>query len=355
MGMSFRSLDLNLLRVFDVVMTERHVTRAAERLAMTQPAVSNALRRLREALGDELFVPSPTGVTPTRQAQTLWPTVRDALQALQQAIAPAGFDPRQDVREFGLAMADATAALLMPELVHVWRRDGVPSTLQLIGLDSRDPRPLLEHGQAQVAVGFFPDVVREMAAAPDEAPTQVQPLYACRYVAVMRHDHALAAKPRLSLDDFCAADQLRVNFAGRPRGYVDEALARLGRSRRVVVTVDQFSTAGTIVRHSDLLTVLPRSFVPATGFAAELATRELPIMLPPIDVAMLWHRRHEHDPAQQWLRAAMRQAAAGVVAGLVESLGPAAATVARGSTSTSTSASASASANASAGRRSRRP
>ena len=94
MGMNFRSLDLNLLRVFDVVMTERHVTNAAERLAMTQPAVSNAMRRLREALGVELFVPGPTGVTPTRQAEDLWPTVRTSLQSLQAVIAPTDFDAR---------------------------------------------------------------------------------------------------------------------------------------------------------------------------------------------------------------------------------------------------------------------
>ena len=88
--MNFRTLDLNLLRVFDIVMVERHVTRAAERLAMTQPAVSNALRRLREAMGEDLFVPGPTGVTPTRRAEALWPTVRAAIQSLQEAIEPAG-------------------------------------------------------------------------------------------------------------------------------------------------------------------------------------------------------------------------------------------------------------------------
>ncbi len=315
--MNFRSLDLNLLRVFDVVMAERHVTRAAERLAMTQPAVSNALRRLREALGEELFVPGPTGVAPTRQAQALWPAVRGALQSLQAAIAPAGFDPQRDHRAFRIGMADATAAVLMPALVEDWRHADVASPLQLVGLDSRDPRPMLEQGRADLAVGFFPDVARELAGDADRRSARLDPLYACRYVAVMRHDHPLAAKADLGLDDYCAAQHLRVNFAGQPRGYVDEALSRVGRTRRVVVTVEQFSTAGCIVSRSDLLAVLPRSFVPATGFEPVLAWRDLPLELPAISVGMLWHARHENDPAQRWLRSAMAQAATRVAEGLV--------------------------------------
>ena len=314
--MNFRQLDLNLLRVFDVVMEERHVTRAAERLAMTQPAVSNAMRRLREALGEELFTAAPTGVRPTRHATALWPQVRAALQALQQAIAPAAFDPLTDGRAFSIAMADATAAVLMPALVEDWRRLPVASPLQVVGLDSRDPRPLLEHGQADLAVGFFPEVARELAGGDGRHGTRLEALYECQYVAVMRHDHALAASAELSLDDFCGAQHLRVDFAGRPRGYVDEALARLGRARRVLVTVEQFSTAGCIVSSSDLVTVLPHSFVPATGFQRQLVSRTLPFALPAISVGMLWHRRHEHDAAQRWLRAAVAQAAGRVARGL---------------------------------------
>jgi DNA-binding transcriptional LysR family regulator len=125
----------------------------------------------------------------------------------------------------------------------------------------------------------------------------------------MRRDHPLARAPELTLDAFCAAKHLRVSFAGRPRGFVDDALQRLGRTRQVMITVNQFHSAGCVVRESDLLTVLPRSFVPATGFAPELTWRSLPFEMPRIDVALLWHRRHEQDPAQQWLRDTLRQAA----------------------------------------------
>ena len=120
--MNFRTLDLNLLRVFGAVMVERNVTRAAAQLAMTQPAVSNALRRLREATGDELFFTVPGGVLPTAQAEALWPEVRAALDGLRHAFDPQGFEPTRDERSFSLAMADATATVLMPALIGALRR-----------------------------------------------------------------------------------------------------------------------------------------------------------------------------------------------------------------------------------------
>ncbi|MGZ5131855.1 MAG: LysR family transcriptional regulator, partial [Caldimonas sp.] len=120
--MNFRTLDLNLLRVFAAVMVERNVTRAAARLAMTQPAVSNALRRLREALGDELFVTVPSGVVPTAQAEAVWPDVHAALERLSQALDPQGFDPTRDERSFTMAMADATATVLMPAFIAALAR-----------------------------------------------------------------------------------------------------------------------------------------------------------------------------------------------------------------------------------------
>jgi DNA-binding transcriptional LysR family regulator len=314
MAVNFRTLDLNLLRVFDVVMDERNVTRAAARLAMTQPAVSNALRRLREATREELFVAGPTGVTPTDHAQSLWPAVRQALERLRDALEPRTFDPRTDTRSFDLAMADANAVLTAPRLAAGLRAAEAKVDLRFLPLTTRDPRAMLEHGEADLAVGFFPDVAAALAAEGHTATLQLDPLYGCEYVCVMRREHPLSLVGALDVDRFCGAQHLRVSFAGRPRGFVDEALGALGRERRTVITVNQFFTAGAVVARSDLLTVLPRSFVPATGFAAELAVRPLPFAMPAIDVGLLWHRRHEHDPAQRWLRALVKQASQAIAA-----------------------------------------
>ena len=313
---NFRTLDLNLLKMFDAVMLERNVTRAAERLSMTQPAASNALRRLREATREELFLPTSSGVVPTVHAQGLWPIVRNALRNLEQAFVPQAFDARHDERLFTLAMSDATAALFVPVLVQALQRERSRVDLRVVDLRTRDPRPLLEQGEADAALGFFPDVRAALAAESDTALTRLEPLYQCQYACVMRRDHPLAADGALTLDTYCAADHLRVNFAGRPRGFVDEALAQQGRRRRVMLTVTQFATAGSVVHQSDLLTVLPRSFVPATGFAPELALRPLPFELPAIEVGLLWHRRHEQDTAQRWLRETLATAAAAVASAL---------------------------------------
>ncbi len=310
--MNFRTLDLNLLRVFDAVMLERNVTRAARRLSMTQPAVSNAWRRLRQATREELFISASTGVSPTAHAMALWPVVRESLNRLQQAFEPQGFDAETEDRQFIIAMADATAALFVPVLLDALRRHRSQVRLKVVGLTSRDPRDLLEQGEIDVAVGFFPEVAAKLHAEADTGLTCLECLYTCSYQCVMRRDHPLAKKGALTLDAYCAADHLRVNFAGRPHGFVDEELARQGRSRRVTMTVDQFGTAGAAVLTSDLLTVLPRSYVPATGLSTRLACLPLPIELPAIEIGMLWHRRYEQDTAQRWLRELVHSAGADV-------------------------------------------
>lgn len=306
---NFRTLDLNLLKVFDVVMAERNVTRAAERLAMTQPAVSNALRRLRDSTREELFIPTSTGVVPTAHAQALWPIVRESLHSLQHALAPEAFDPRSDDRPFTLAMADATAAVFAPSLAAELEHQQARVDLRLVGLHTRDPRPMLEQGDVDVAVGFFPDVRVALADQADEALAVLDPLYGCEYRCVMRAGHPLAAPGALTLDSYCEAQHVRVSFSGRQRSFVDGALATLGRRRQVLMTVTHFFTASAVVRQSDLLTVLPENFVLASGFLRELASCKVPFDLPRIDVGMLWHRRHEHDSAQRWLRDTIAAAA----------------------------------------------
>lgn len=153
-----------------------------------------------------------------------------------------------------------------------------------------------------MALGYFPDVMATLVSQGSDAAIAHTRLYDSEYVCVMRRGHPLAQQPELSLDDFCAAHHLLVSFSGRAQGFVDQALTALQRSRRVVLTVNQFFTAGRVVTQSDLLTVLPRRFVAATGYADQLVLRALPLALSPIHVALLWHRRHERDPAHRWLR-----------------------------------------------------
>ncbi len=301
---SFRTLDLNLLRVFDEVMAERSLTRAAHKLALTQPAVSNALRRLRASLGDELVRRAGQGVEPTPQALALWPSVRQALRQLQTALVPQGFEAASATNTFVLAMADATAAELMGGLAIRLQESAPGVSVRVVPLTTRDPRRLLAEGTADLALGYFPAVLTDLTArAQTGEPVNFahQRLYAGEYVCVMRKGHPLAEGP-LTLDAYCAARHLLVSFSGRPYGYVDEALSSLGRQRRIVLTVNQFFTAGRVVVNSDLLTVLPWHFVPTTGMGEQLVVRQLPLEVPPVHVEALWHEGRHEQPAHQWLR-----------------------------------------------------
>lgn len=309
---NFLTLDLNLLRVFDEVMAERNLTRAASHLAMTQPAVSNALRRLRETLGDELVRRSGYGIEPTPLAEAIWPKVRDALAQLRDTLAPGRSPPARAHTAFVLAMADATAAMIVPGLVHILEHEAPGVNLRIVPLTTRDPRELLASGSADLAIGHFPGVVAELSAVhlQETVPRYYhQRLYDGEYMVVMRKDHPLARQP-LDLDSYCAARHLLVSFSGRPYGFVDEALTALERQRRVVLTVNQFFTAGRVVATTDLLTVLPRHFIGATGMAHELAWQDLPLSVPPVHVDALWHRQTIHHSAHRWLRRAIARASA---------------------------------------------
>jgi DNA-binding transcriptional LysR family regulator len=308
---NFRTLDLNLLRLFDELMSERNLTRAAANLSMTQPAASNALRRLRDALSDPLVQRSGYGVEPTPFALGLWPAVRASLEQLRSAVAPEQFHPATAQRSFMLTMADSTATMLIPPLLRLIERAAPRVNLRVLPLTTRDPRQFLEANQIDAAIGFFPAVLaaivqRDMEGGADTFETRR--LYSGEYVCVMRRGHPLA-KGTLTLETYCAARHLLVSFSGRPVGFVDEALASLKLSRRVVLTVNQFVTAGEVVARSDLLTVLPRHFLAATRFERSLAIRPLPLDLPPVHVDVLWHRRLAQRPGHAWLRQCIEEAA----------------------------------------------
>jgi DNA-binding transcriptional LysR family regulator len=314
---NFRTLDLNLLRVFDQVMAERNLTRAARNLAMTQPAVSNALSRLREAVGDKLVARSGYGVEPTPRALALWPAIADALRQMEASLTPGDFVASEAVNTFVLGMADATAAELTPGLVEIMERDAPGVSMRVLPLTTRDPRALLDEGHIDLAVGFFPLVLADLAAqtqAGGMAPFDHQRLFAGEYVCVMRKGHPLASGP-LTVKRYCAAHHLLVSFSGRSFGFVDESLASLGRKRRVVLTVNQFFTAGRVVAGSDLLTVLPRHFVTITGMAHEFVLRELPFAMAPFLVDSLWHRRQGQRSDHAWLRLAVAAASQKAFAG----------------------------------------
>ena len=311
--MNFRTLDLNLLRVFDTVMAEGSITRAAERLAMTQPAVSNALKRLRDSVGEDLLTRAARGVAPTAFGEALWPQVRSALGQLRAALEPGDFDPALDARVFRLTMADAMAAFLLPALMARFATLGARCQIEVRPLLDRDPRELLAHADIDVALGHFPEVLAALAAQGRVAPLRHRRLGEGRYVCVMRAGPPLAGAP-LTLAAFCAAEHVLVSFSGRPHGFVDPALAAQQLSRRVALTVNQFFTAAQVVARSDLLTVLPERFLPLTGLEDRLVVRELPVEPGTVYADAIWHVRHDRSAAHQWLLAQFAEVSAAAAA-----------------------------------------
>ena len=307
---NFRTLDLNLLRVFDEVMAEGSLTRAARNLSLTQPAVSNALRRLRETLGDELVQRSGQGMAPTPRARAIWPAVREALAQLQSSLIPNEFVPAEANTSFVLAMSDASAAELIPGLTETLEKQAPRVTLRVVPLTTRDPRSLLDEEACDLAVGYFPSMLADLTARKQSGEPQPffhQRLFTGEYVCVMRKDHPLAQGP-LTIDAFCGARHMLVSFSGRPFGFVDEALATLGRERFVVLTVNQFFTAARVVANANLLTVLPLHFLKVTGFADQLVFRPLPFEVSPVLVDAVWHRRSQQRSSHVWLREVVQRA-----------------------------------------------
>lgn len=221
---------------------------------------------------------------------------------------PETFDVSKAQATFRMAMADATAAFWLPSLMRAIEGEAPGVNIRMVPLTTREPRPMLLRGDIDIAVGFFPGVAAQLSYETG-SPVRHERLYSGRYVSVMRKDHPLAKKP-LDLDSYCKANHLLVSFSGRAHGLVDEALAQIGRERRILLTVNQFFTAGRVVANSDLITVLPKHLIGSTGVADALAWRELPFQLPPVHLDMLWHERDSRNPAHRWLRENLESTAA---------------------------------------------
>jgi DNA-binding transcriptional LysR family regulator len=216
-------------------------------------------------------------------------------------VTPETFDVSKAHATFRLAMADATAAFWLPSLMRSIEREAPGVNVRMVPLTTREPRPMLLRGDVDLAVGFFPGVAAQLSSD-TSSPIRHERLYSGHYVCVMRRDHPLA-KVDLTLDNYCSANHLLVSFSGRAHGLVDEALAQIQRERRILLTVNQFFTAGRVVANSDLITVLPKHLIASTGMTDALIHKELPFTLPAVHLDMLWHERDARSPAHKWLRA----------------------------------------------------
>lgn len=290
--MNYEQLDLNLLTIFDAVMTELNVTRAADRLHMTQPAVSNALKRLRHLLNDELFIKVPSGVRPTPKAIKVWHPIRDALAQIRQTLEPTTFDPATATVTFTIAMNDFVTALLLPQLATALEECAPDVNVRTIPTTNINAPMLLEQAEIDLAIGVFPNPSSRLRS---------QILLTSPFVCVMRQGHALANQ-QLTLQRYVQAKHLLVTLSGEPTGFIDGMLQERGLNRRIVLTVNQFAIAPQLIINSDMIAILPTRIVQLSGLAGQLHLAPLPLEIAPSILQMMWHERLHADSALEWLR-----------------------------------------------------
>lgn len=269
--------DLNLLVLFDTVLRERHVGRAAEALNLTPSAVSHGLGRLRRMLGDPLFLKTPRGVAPTDRALALAEPVAEILARVRAVVATAApFDPATSERRFTIGAPDGALVLLLDRFLGdlATSAPGIDLSLRhVLPQPKADPAAVWDEVLADLDSRALDLAVLPLACAP--ARFAVRPVLEEDFVAVSRPDHPFATEP--SLERFCAAKHLLVSQSGDRQGFVDMALAAYGLSRRVAVTVPNFSMAPAVLAETGMIAALPRRFAARHAARYGLVLIELPI------------------------------------------------------------------------------
>ena len=289
--MNVQQLDLNLLRAFDAVLQEKSVTAAALRLGLTQPAVSNALSRLRTLFGDALFLRTPGGMDPTPFARELGEPVRQALALLESALAHGpGFDPTSATRAFRFYMSDLGQVEFLPPLIERVQRVAPGVRLEAVAIDVEDIEKALASGTLDLAVGFLPGL---------GLPVLRKPLFRDPYVCLMRKDHPIGKT--LTKKKFQDASHVLVSYRGGHR-VIEEALERAGLARRIALRVPHFTVVPMVLQRTDLILILPQRVARVYERQGPFRYLPPPVSIPPADVGVHWHQRFDADPGNRWLR-----------------------------------------------------
>jgi DNA-binding transcriptional LysR family regulator len=298
--LAFRHLDLNLLRVLAAVYRTGSVTEAGRQLALSQPATSNALARLREYFGDELFVRSPRGLHPTRTAQRIAPAVIAQLQALETSVQSAeSFDPATSRAHWRLSLSDLGEILFLPALAEALRRESPHSQLANVAVAAERVSAALEARDIDLAVGILQPAHSGIA---DEL------LFRERYVAISARDWKAPGRASAALNARqLAASALAVAAPTATfHGGVELMLKRLKLADRPVLRARHYGALPQIVARTDLLAIVPRMYAETLAPRYDVRVWELPGLAPEYEVRMLWHQSATADAAHAWLRGVLR-------------------------------------------------
>jgi len=291
--MELKDVDLNLLVVFEHLLRERTVSGAARTLDLSQPAVSNALARLRRLFDDELFVRSSKGMLPTPLAQDLAEPVAYALESLQMALSQkVSFDPMRSDRAFRIAMTDIGEVHFIPRLMGALREHAPGVAVSTVRNTAVDLGAEMSLGRVDLAVGPLPELGSEFFQ---------RRLFRQRYVCMFRPGHPMD-KAEITMQDFEQAEHVVVTAAGSGHARVDEILARSGVQRNIRLRVPHFAALADIVASTDLVATVTETFAKRSAAFFGLRSIRHPFDLPEVQINLFWHARYHRDPASQWLR-----------------------------------------------------
>lgn len=286
--MDLRRVDLNLLLLVDALLSEGAASRAARRLRLSQPAVSQGLKRARETFGDPLLVRHGNRLLPTARATALQPEIRAILERIENVLSPSTFEPAIATRDFVLAASDLGQVLVLPDMIERISREAPYCRVKVIP----PPVDLHEIDKLDLVV---------MGAPVSAGPFCWRTLFEDRYVLLARNAHPVLAGP-LSLEDFTRLPQVLVSPRAEGfEGAVDEALMRLGLRRQVVVMLHNFMTLPTLLAQSDLVAAVPLHFAELPIVRTLCGNRELPVEVPRYALKIVWHATRSNDPALRWL------------------------------------------------------
>ncbi len=300
-------IDLNLLVVFELLLEERHVGRAADRMQLSQSTISHALGRLRRLFNDPLFVRHRAGMEPTPRARELAGPLADALTQVRRVVSPAEFNPATFKRTLNIATHEYAVAVLLTKLLSQLREEAPSVDLRCVGLSYQDLVTAFDRGEIDLGCGAFPGLQSEQI--------ERTPLFEDRFIGVVRAGHPAMTESRMTLAAFCAFPHVLVAIGGQPHDPIGEALRAQGVSRRIALILPSALSVTSIVAEADLVGVLPERLAASMTGNRGLVTFELPVTITPVSCDLLLPTPLARTPEAQWLRRVFQRVAASMTKG----------------------------------------
>lgn len=289
------SLDLNLLVVFDAILKDRNITFAAQRVGLSQPAVSSALARLRRTFNDPLFVRTGRGMQPTPYAELLAPPIQRACELLASSLTiGAEFEPRTSTRVFAFYMSDIGQGIFLPRLLPALEERAPRVKVKVLRIPERGSAEAMAAGDVDLAVGLFPDF---------RSGFFQQRLYSDEFVCLVSADHPHAHEP-ISVKQFAEMRHAVVASAGTGHeAAIERAFAAQRQPRRVALTIPHFMAVPIIIARTDYIVTVPRRLAAVFATFPGIQVVSPPVRIEPFEIRQHWHERYHRDPANRWIRA----------------------------------------------------